>query len=86
MAWTARKRKSVQGYTGALATPWPGTVDAGWRAAASWVFAADSFSAPVVTAAVRPRPQFAAGRSGYFAGLGGVFNAFVALFWSPSCQ
>lgn len=51
MAWTARKRKSVQGYIGALATSWPGTVDVGWRAAAAWLFAADSYPTPPSPAA-----------------------------------
>ena len=46
MAWTARKRKSVQGYMGALATPWPGTGDVGWRGAAAWLFASDSTPTP----------------------------------------
>lgn len=46
MAWSARKRKSVQGYMGALATSWPGTVDVGWRASASWLYAADSYPSP----------------------------------------
>lgn len=48
MAWTARKRKSVQGYTPGLATPWPGTVDQGWRSAVAWLFAADSWPSAAV--------------------------------------
>lgn len=80
MAWTARKRRSVQGYKGGLATPWPGTVDVGWRAAASWLFAADSYPTPVApSVATRFRPRFAAGRAGYFAGVGGIFAAFDGL-------
>jgi hypothetical protein len=50
MAWTAAKRKSVQGYTPGLATPYPdATKPPGWRAAVAWLFSADSWPAPVVT-------------------------------------
>jgi hypothetical protein len=53
MAWTAAKRKSVQGYTPGLGTPYPdATKPAGWRGAVAWLFAADSWPA-VVEAVVR---------------------------------
>lgn len=56
MAWTAAKRKSVQGYTPGLATPWPDAAKpAGWRSAVSWLFAADSWPAVVVVALRRFR-------------------------------
>lgn len=47
MAWDAAKRKSVQGYTPGLGTPWPdATKSVGWRAAVAWLFSADSYPAP----------------------------------------
>lgn len=70
MAWTAQKRKSVQGYMGALATPWPSAVSVGWRAAAAWLFAADSYPAATTTTEERERTKFAAGRAHFFAGRG----------------
>lgn len=60
MAWTAAKRKSVQGYTPGLANPYPtGTIGIQARAAVAWLFAADSYPAPVVPpASTRARRQF----------------------------
>ena len=50
MAWTAAKRKSVQGYTGGLMTPWPDvTKPVGWRAAVTWLYSADSYPATPTT-------------------------------------
>lgn len=47
MAWDAAKRKSVQGYTPGLGTPYPdATKPVGWRAAVAWLFSADSYPAP----------------------------------------
>jgi hypothetical protein len=47
MAWTAAKRKSVQGYTPGINTPWPNaTPDVGWRAAVVGLFAMDSAPEP----------------------------------------
>lgn len=54
MAWTAAKRKSVQGYTPGLANPWPsGTIGVQARAAIAWLFSADSW--PSAVAAVTRR-------------------------------
>lgn len=48
MAWDAAKRKSVQGYTPGLGTPYPdATKPVGWRAAVAGLFAADSYPALV---------------------------------------
>ena len=53
MAWDAAKRKSVQGYTPGLNTPYPdATKPAGWRAAVAGLFSADSWPG-VVAATVR---------------------------------
>lgn len=53
MAWDAAKRKSVQGYTPGLNTPYPdATKPPGWRAAVTWLFSADSWPA-AVTVAIR---------------------------------
>ena len=53
MAWSAAKRKSVQGYTPGLANPYPtGTIGVQARAAVAWLFSADSWPG-VVAATVR---------------------------------
>mgnify|MGYP006958835362 CR=1 FL=1 len=62
MAWSAAKRKSVQGYTPGLANPWPsGSIGILARAAVAWLFSADSWPATVVAAIVafgyRERPR-----------------------------
>jgi hypothetical protein len=47
MAWTAAKRKSAQGYTLGLMTPWPDVAKpVGWRAAVAWLYSADSYPTP----------------------------------------
>ncbi len=50
MAWDTAKRKSVQGYTPGLGTPYPdATKPAGWRGAVAWLFSADSWPEAVET-------------------------------------
>lgn len=70
MAWTEAKRKSVQGYTPGLNTPWPNaTPDVGWRAAVVGLFAADSYPAPPAASATQ-RPVYM--RRGAFFGRKGM--------------
>lgn len=74
MAWTAAKRKSVQGYTPGLATPWPDAAKpVGWRAAVVGLFAADSYPAPAASVAV---PRTVTTQRGAFFGRRGLDPSF----------
>ena len=84
MAWDAAKRKSVQGYTPGLGTPYPdATKPVGWRAAVAWLFSADSYPAPTAGGGLNWSTGLNAGLDGLNIGakldIGTGLSLFIAL-------